>query len=100
MPGLCILKLYPIVIESLAGDDSHTVVVLQLNVLFIDLSDPFYGQSSFTGRNSNPQLSLQVVVNRSGSDLRRESPCQILPEIVVIQDQGLAVQGTEPLNIQ
>ena len=92
MAGLRILKLYPVIIKRLAGDDRHAVIVFQIDVFFIHLRYALHGQSALAGGDRKPESSLQVFVYRLRCDFRSESRRQFPEKIVVVQNQRLPVQ--------
>ncbi len=97
--GLGVFKHDPVSVVGLAADDGQTVVISKLQVFLIDLRHLLHGHHPLAGHDRHAQLLLQIGVDGIFRDLLRKSGDGFLQKIVVIQDQGPAVQVVEPLEI-
>ena len=97
--GLGVFELDAVVVEGLAGDDGHTVVIIHFNIGFVDLGDALYRHGAFAGGDGKAKGLLQIFIDGMLCDLRRQPRNQILSEIIVIQDQRRTVQVPEALQV-
>lgn len=63
MAGLCIFKLYAVIIKSLAGDNGHAVIVIQINVHLINLSYSLNGERALAGGDCKTEFSFQIFID-------------------------------------
>lgn len=101
MAGLGEFKHDAVAVVGVAGDHRETVIVIyiQFQVFFIDLSDLFHGHDALAVHNGHMESVFQVFVDGTGSDFRSQAGHGALQKIVMVQNQGLAVQGMDSLDI-
>ena len=76
--GLSVFKLNAVSIEGLAGDDGHTVVIVHIQLGFVDLCDMFHSHSPLAGGNGKAKVLLQILIDGMLRNLWRQSRNQLL----------------------
>ena len=78
--GLGILKLNPVVVKGLIGDDGKTGIIFQIQVRFVRLGHALHCNGSLTCGDGDPQIIFQIIIDGiagrfPGSDLL-PAPCR------------------------
>lgn len=97
--GLGVFKLNAVGVEGLAGDDSHAVVVVHIQIGFVHLCDPLHGHGPFAGGDSEAKRLLQIFIDGMLCDFGGQSRHQFFQKVIVIQDQRDIIQIPEPLQV-
>ena len=97
--GLGVFKLNAVGVEGLAGDDSHAVVVVHIQIGFVHLCDPLHGHGPFAGGDSEAKRLLQILIDGMLCDFGGQSRHQFFQKVIVIQDQRDIIQIPEPLQV-
>ena len=83
----------------MVGDHGHTVVAVQVQVGTIILVHRLHRDGALTHGHVHAQRALQICEDGPLCDLAREAGHRALQEIVVVQDEGLALDAADALEV-
>lgn len=97
--GLGILKLNPVVVKGLIGDDGKTGIIFQIQVRFVRLGHALHCNGSLTCGDGDPQIIFQIIIDGIAGDFRGQISYLLHAEIIVIQNERNSIQVTQTLNV-
>ena len=92
MTGFGVFEHDAVGIEGLAGDDSQTVVIAELQTGFVLFCSSFNRHLPFAGHDIHSKLLLDVIIDGFCSDFPGEAGDSCLEEKIRIKDKGFFFQ--------
>ena len=99
VPGLCPLEHDTLRVEGLTGHYRQSIISLQIQTVLIDLRDTLHRDRALAHHDAHVQILLDILVDRTHTDLFRQPLNQILVKQVDIKHARIAVQRTDSLHI-